>query len=158
MEDLGRRRPPTGLARLLFRIPVRLCRMGLGRLLGGRFLLINHVGRVSGRMRQVVVEVVEHDARDGSYVVASGFGPNADWYRNVLRTPQVTVQVRGRTFPATAVALPAEEGAELMARYAPRHPVAARQLARFMGFAVYGSAADYREVGRRIPFLRFTPR
>ncbi|MCP3798064.1 hypothetical protein NLX83_02220 [Allokutzneria sp. A3M-2-11 16] len=58
----------------------------------------------------------------------------------------------------TAVPLSTEEGGEVMARYAPRHPGAARNLMRFMGFRVDGSVEDYREVGQRLPFLRFAPR
>ncbi|TDC06909.1 nitroreductase family deazaflavin-dependent oxidoreductase, partial [Nonomuraea longispora] len=38
----------------------------------------------------------------------------------------------------------------------PRHPAAARQLCKIMGFEVDGSVADYLEVGRHIPFVRFT--
>ncbi len=31
------------------------------------------------------------------------------------------------------------------------------KLVRFMGFAVDGSEADYRLVGRELPFVRFVP-
>jgi hypothetical protein len=65
--------PPTGLSRLLFRIPIHLYRLGLGWPLGSRLLLLNHVGRVSGQPRRVVLEVVAHDRTDCSYVVASGW-------------------------------------------------------------------------------------
>lgn len=158
MRTTGRPQPPTGLARLLFRLPVHLYRMRLGWLLGGRFLLINHVGRVSGRARQAVIEVVEHDRDSDSYLVASGFGERADWYRNVLAAPDVTIQVGARRLAARAVPLSKEDSAEVMARYASRHPVAARKLCRFMGFAVDGSEADFRGVGHQIPFLRLSPR
>ncbi|MCU7730981.1 hypothetical protein ODJ79_45320 [Actinoplanes sp. KI2] len=43
-----------------------------------------------------------------------------------------------------------------MARYAARHPTAGRRLCKLMGFAVDGSAEDYRAVARHIPFVRFT--
>ncbi|MFC7302933.1 nitroreductase family deazaflavin-dependent oxidoreductase [Streptomyces monticola] len=158
MHITGRPAPPTGLRRLLFRAPVHLYRLRLGRLLGGRFLLLHHIGRVSGKLRQVVVEVVEHDRVTGAYIVCSGFGPRADWYRNLLAAPDVTIQVGARVLPVTAHPLGADEGAEFMARYAPRHPRAARRLCRFMGFAVDGSEADYRAVGRELPFVRLTPR
>ncbi|MEV1174935.1 nitroreductase family deazaflavin-dependent oxidoreductase [Nonomuraea sp. NPDC049784] len=155
MEIVKRPGPPTGVSRLLWRLPIHLYWLGLGRLMGGRVMLLNHVGRVSGRPRQAVVEVVEHGER--GYVAASGFGTRADWYRNVMKAPDVTIQVGGRTLPVRAVPLQREEGAELMTRYAPRHPAAARRLCKIMGFAVDGSVADYREVGRHIPFVLFTP-
>lgn len=157
MRSVGRKPPPTGPARLLFRLPIHLYRLGLGRFLGGRFLLLHHRGRVSGKPRQVVLEVVDHDHRaNNTYTVASGFGDKADWYRNVLADPEVGIQVAAVRGTATAAPLGIEEGAEVMARYAGRHRAAAKKLCGFMGFEVDGSAEDYREVGRHIPFVRFT--
>ncbi|SFQ04009.1 deazaflavin-dependent oxidoreductase, nitroreductase family [Amycolatopsis arida] len=158
MEIIKDRRPPTGLGRLLFRLPIHLYRLGLGWLLGDRFLLLTHVGRVSGRTRRTVIEVIEHDPRAGDYVVCSGYGPRADWYRNVLTTPEVTIQVGRHVLPATAVPLGEEEGGETMARYARHHPWTARRLVRVLGFAVDGSPEDYRAVGRHLPFVRLRPR
>ena len=85
--------PPSGVSRALFRAPIYLYRLGLGWLFGKRILLLNHIGRVSGTQRQVILEVVEHDPTNGSFVVASGWGPTAAWYRNILHTPEVSVQV-----------------------------------------------------------------
>ncbi|MGW0824493.1 nitroreductase family deazaflavin-dependent oxidoreductase [Streptomyces sp. NPDC002845] len=159
MEIVKRVRPPTGVKRLLFRLPIHLYRMGLGWLFGRRIMLVNHIGRATGKRRQVILEVVDHDADEGSYVVASGWGPTAAWYRNVLHTPDVTIQVGRRTMPVRGVPLPADEGAEIFARYAARHRVAAKLLLpRLMGFSVDGSEADFRSVGERIPFVRFIPR
>jgi len=156
MEIIDRPPPPTGVRRLLWRLPIWLYRLHLGRLTGGRLMLLRHTGRVTGRPRLAVIEVVRRDA--GGYVAASGFGPRADWYRNIRQTPEVTLTVGARVIPATATPLTAEEGAELMATYAPRHPALARRLCRIMGFHVDGGDADYREAGAHIPFVRFTPR
>jgi deazaflavin-dependent nitroreductase family protein len=157
VRSAGRPDPPTGLRRLLFRLPIHAYRVGLGGLFGRRFLLLHHIGRVSGTPRRVVLEVVEHDRADDSYVVASGFGARADWYRNVLAHPEVRIQVGWRTMPARAQPLTPEDGGEFMARYAPRHPRIAGRLVRFMGFEVDGSVSDYREIGRAIPFVRLVP-
>lgn len=152
-------RPPSGTSRALFRAPIYLYRLGLGWLFGKRILLLNHIGRVSGKRRQVVLELVEHDRTDGSFVVASGWGSTAAWYRNILHTPQVSIQVARRTIPVTAVPLTAEQGAEIFARYAARHRAAARYLLpRLMGFSVDGSEADFRAVGQRMPFVRLAIR
>jgi deazaflavin-dependent oxidoreductase (nitroreductase family) len=122
-------------------------------------MLLNHVGRVSGKQRATVLEVVAHDRADDSFVVASGWGPTAAWYRNVIHTPDVSIRVGRRTILATAVPLPADEGADIFAKYAARHrTVATRLLPRLMGFAVDGSDADFRAVGQRMPFVRFVPR
>ena len=111
--------PPTGLTRFLFRIPIHIYRLRLGWLFGGRLLLLNHIGRVSGKPRQTILEVAERDG--DSYVVASGWGLTAAWYRNILHTPDVTIQVGRRTIPVTAVPLDKEEGAKVFVRYGSRH-------------------------------------
>ena len=149
--------PPAGLTRFLFRIPIHLYRLRLGWLFGSRLLLLNHIGRVSGKPRQTILEVAEHDG--DSYVVASGWGPTAAWYRNIVHTPDVTIQVGTRTIPVTAMPLDKDEGAQVFMRYGSRHRTAAKYvLPRVLGFCVDGSDADFRAVGQQLPFIRFVPR
>ena len=149
--------PPAGLTRSLFRIPIHLYRLRLGWLFGSRLLLLNHIGRVSGKPRQTILEVAEHDG--DSYVVASGWGPTAAWYRNIVHTPDVTIQVGTRTIPVTAIPLDKDEGAQVFVRYGSRHRTAAKYvLPRVLGFSVDGSDADFRAVGQQLPFIRFVPR
>lgn len=151
--------PPSGVSRALFRAPIYLYQLGLGWLFGKRILLLNHIGRVSGTQRQAILEVVEHDPTDGSFVVASGWGPTAAWYRNILHTPEVSIQVGRRTIPVTAVPLTTDQGAGIFARYAARHRTAATYLLpRLTGFSVDGSEADFRAVGQRMPFVRLATR
>ncbi|MFC7549171.1 nitroreductase family deazaflavin-dependent oxidoreductase [Plantactinospora sp. GCM10030261] len=147
--------PPAGMRRLLFRLPVYVYRVGLGAVLGRRFLYLVHTGRVSGRRRDVVIETVGREG--GRYQVCSGFGTSAQWYRNIRHNPDVAIQVGRHRARATAVLLDTARGADLMARYASRHPTLARRLCTVMGFEVDGSEADFREVGRRVPFVEFVP-
>lgn len=156
----SQREPPSGLRRLFFRLPIWLYRLHLGRLLGERMLLLSHVGRKSGKVRQAVLEVVEHDAGTDTFYVASGFGARSDWYQNVLHTPDVVIQVGGRTLPVTAVPLTPEQSGDMLVDYARRHPTAAKTLSqRVMGIDVDGSDARYREIGRKyVPFVAFRPR
>ena len=157
MKVVKKVQPPAGLTRFLFRIPIQLYRLRLGWLFGRRLLLLNHIGRVSGKPRQTVLEVAEHDG--DSYVVASGWGPTAAWYRNILHTPDVTIQVGTRTIPATAIPLDKEQGAQVFVRYGSRHRTAAKYvLPRMLGFSVDGSDADFHAVGQQLPFVRFVPR
>ncbi|GAA1408646.1 nitroreductase family deazaflavin-dependent oxidoreductase [Catellatospora coxensis] len=144
-------RRPTGLRRALLRAPILLYRVGLGRLLGSRFVLINHTGRRTGIPRQTVVEVVDCSA--GSLTVAAGFGPRSDWYRNLLARPAASIVWGGRSAAVTAAPLPAEQAAQAMLRYARRHPRAARGLAGVMGYQVDGTDSDYLELGRRLRML-----
>ncbi|MCO6450833.1 MAG: nitroreductase family deazaflavin-dependent oxidoreductase [Caldilineales bacterium] len=146
-------KPPSGLTRILFRLPIYLYKIGLGGLLGGRFLLLNHAGRKSGLPRQTVVEVVRHDAPNDTYIIASGFGEGSQWFQNLMHTPAATIQVGRRRMSAHARRLSSDEGAAEMADYAQRNPKAARTLAGYMGFEVDGSEAGYRQLGEQLPFV-----
>ena len=124
--------PPQGIARWLSRFPLWLYRFRLGFLLGNRFLMLTHTGRKSGLARQTVLEVVRHDDLTDSYVVASGWGEQSNWFRNILKTPQVTLTVGFRRLEALAVRL-SPQGAEHEFRdYARRHPRAFRALSSAM--------------------------
>jgi deazaflavin-dependent oxidoreductase (nitroreductase family) len=147
---------PSGVRRLLFRAPILLYRAGLGGLLGSRFVLIEHVGRRTGTVHNTVVEVVRRD--NDEVTVAAGFGPGSDWYRNLLIHPDATIQIGSRRLPVTAQPVPESARAAAMLDYARRHRHAAPRLARFMGFTIDGTDADFEAVGRALHMLRFTPR
>ncbi|BDZ42246.1 hypothetical protein GCM10025865_15450 [Paraoerskovia sediminicola] len=74
--------------RWVVRAPIHLYRLGLGRVLGDRMLLLEHRGRSSGLLREVVLEVVDRPSAGVMQVVA-GLGPTSQWYRNVLADPRV---------------------------------------------------------------------
>ncbi|GAA1104032.1 nitroreductase family deazaflavin-dependent oxidoreductase [Nocardiopsis composta] len=152
-----RRCRPNGLERHRHRLPVHLYRWRLGWLLGGRFLLLAHVARRSGRVLRTVVEVVEHDPASGAYVVCSGFGERADWYRNLRVRPRASVLVGLRRFQAEACFPDPDEGAALMARYAERHPRAAGAPAGCAAAGAAVPAEEYRRLGRCLPFVRLVP-
>ncbi|WP_328769816.1 nitroreductase family deazaflavin-dependent oxidoreductase [Streptomyces sp. NBC_00286] len=155
-RDTAPRRPqlPTGWRRLAVRLPILLFRVGLGPLFGKRLLLLHHVGRFSGLDRRVILEVVSHDPADASWTVASGFGPKADWYQNLRRQPKTLIQSGNRLHAVAAHFLSRDEGAEIMAGYARRHPRTARRLCAFMGLPADGGEASFREAGRAVPFVR----
>ena len=149
--------PPRGLARLGWRAPIWFYRLGLGGLLGERFLLLNHTGRKSGQLRQAVLEVVSHDAKTGTYVVASGFGEKSDWYQNVMVHPKITIQVGQKRMAALARRLPLEQASEVMLDYNRRHPTALRTLAGILGYRTDGSDADVRFFAGAIPIIALEP-
>src|SRR5690606_23796513 len=130
--------PPSGLKRLVLRIPVLFFTARLGWLLGERFLMLTHTGRRSGKRYQTVVEVVRHDREADTYFVVSGWGERADWYRNIVKTPQVTVRVGGRRFEGTAVPLPEKESDAELRKYAQAHRRLAPALLRLIGYGTTG--------------------
>ncbi|MFE0099896.1 nitroreductase family deazaflavin-dependent oxidoreductase [Streptomyces sp. NPDC059009] len=153
-DGVRRPEPLTGWQRAVARLPIHAYRLGLGPLFGNRLLLLVHTGRRSGAPRRVVIEVVAHDPEHRTWTVASGFGPRAQWYQNLRHTPRATIQTGRRYRAVTAHFLSPEEGGEVMAAYAPRHPRAARVLCGYMGFETDGTTESFRAAGRRIPFVR----
>lgn len=108
--------------RWFVRAPIWLYRARLGFVFGTRLLMLEHTGRTSRLRRYVVLEIVDHPAPE-RYVVVSGFGDSAHWFRNIEANPQVRVRLRSRR-PAPAVASRLEEGdsAASLGRYARAHP------------------------------------
>ena len=138
--------PPEGLSRLLYRTPIYVYRIGFGWLFGSRLMLLNHVGRVSGKPGQTILEVAARDPADGSFIVGSGWGPTAAWYRNVLRTPDVSIQVGRHTILVTAVPLTEDGGSRNSSHGMRARHRAGGQSSSFRGVRFFG-----RRVGGRLP-------
>jgi deazaflavin-dependent oxidoreductase (nitroreductase family) len=156
-EKISDPQPPRGLARLAFRTPIWLYRLHLGWSLGKRFLLLTHTGRKSGLPRQVVLEVVDHDPLTNVYYVSSGWGKKSDWYQNILKTPQVRLQVGAKSWTALAEVLAPEAAEQVVLNYGRKHPALLSELARVMGYKLDGSEADMRALGHLVPVVAFTP-
>jgi deazaflavin-dependent oxidoreductase (nitroreductase family) len=124
-------RPPSRLAALgarvlrsrpLMRAPIWIYQARAGAILGSRLLMLEHTGRKSGLRRYVVLEVVDHPTPD-SYVVASGFGETAQWFRNVKANSRVRIYTGSHApRPATARVLTQQEADRALGAYASAHP------------------------------------
>lgn len=151
--------PRTRMQRAVHRAPIALFRIGLGGLFGRRLLLLTHTGRRTGASRQVVLEVVGR--HEDGYLVASGYGSRAQWYRNVLAEPHVRFRIGRCTHAGGARPLPSEQSGHHLAEYARRHPRTAAALMRTVGQDVDGSPASYRRVGADpdtgVPLVVLTP-
>jgi len=147
--------PPRGLSRALFRLPILIFRARLGWLLGGHFIELTHVGRVTGLPRQTVLEIIRHDKDTGTYFVVSGWGEKSDWFRNVQKTPEVMIQVGHRQLEAVAERMPLEEAEREILNYARRYPRLLRVLARMIGYKVEDTEEDYRALAKLVPIVAF---
>lgn len=104
------------------RAPIWIYKLRAGALFGSRLLLLGHRGRNSGARRYAVLEVIDHPAPN-SYVVASGFGRKAQWFRNIQADPRVRVYVGSHApAPATARVLDQQQADRTLADYRRRHP------------------------------------
>jgi deazaflavin-dependent oxidoreductase (nitroreductase family) len=139
------------MGRAFARAPIYFYRFGLGRLLGNRFVMIEHIGRVSGLPRQTVLEVIRRD--DDSIDVAAAWGPKSDWFRNIIADPSVLVSSgRRRSVPATASMLRVDAATGVFAEYAVEHQTAARTLGRTLEL----DFADPAKVASAVPIVRLT--
>lgn len=154
--------PPVPLwLRVAFRLPERLYRHDLGWLLGRRFLRLAHVGRRSGKRHAVVLEVVGFDPRIPEYVVVSGFGPGADWLRNLEANGAATVTLGRSTFPAEARRLGTDEAVAVFAAYERRNrvigPILRRVLSWLLRWPYDGSPAARRRMVEQLPLIALRP-
>ena len=69
-------------------------------MLGRTFLMLVHVGRKSGQPHDMVAMVLADDPDTGEVVIFSGWGPDADWLRNLHAGPAREVRIaRDRFVP-----------------------------------------------------------
>lgn len=156
IKDWNFRQKPTGVWKRLLRLPVYLYRARLGFLMGQRVLLLTHRGRVSGRDYQTPMEVVDHDHETGEYIVCSGTGPDADWYRNIAVRPTEQVQVRNQRWRPRQRLLDQQEAAHRFARYERHHPRIAKRLLRSMGNRYDGTDAGRFVMVAKMPMVAFS--
>jgi len=111
---------------------------------GGRMLLLDHVGAKSGTKRTSPLLYV----KDGTDVVVvaskGGYPKHPAWYHNLMANPDTTAQIGTERRPVHARVANPEERARLW-------PVVVKS---------YGGYADYQErsKGREIPLVILEPR
>ncbi|MFH1523614.1 MAG: nitroreductase family deazaflavin-dependent oxidoreductase [Chloroflexota bacterium] len=149
--------PPRGIGRLAFRLPLWLYRLGLGGLLGKRFVCLTHTGRKSGKPRQTVLEVVRYDSATGTCIVAAGFSERSDWVRNVTHNPHIVFTVGKNRRAGLAERLDPETAGNELSKYSHRYPLAWKELVRFMGYQLNGNEQDIHALGGMIPMFAFKP-
>jgi deazaflavin-dependent oxidoreductase (nitroreductase family) len=114
-------------SRPLMRAPIWIYKARAGSVLGSRLLMLEHIGRKSGERRYVVLEVLDHPTPD-TYLIASGFGEKAQWFRNVRANPRVRLFTGSRApAPATARILTQAEADRALDAYISRRPGAWEQ-------------------------------
>jgi deazaflavin-dependent oxidoreductase (nitroreductase family) len=76
--------------------------IGLGPLVGRLVLLLTTTGRKSGLPR---VTALQYEEVDGAIYLGSSKGTHADWFKNLVANPSVTVRVKSRQFSGQAQAV-----------------------------------------------------
>lgn len=152
-----------GFLSWVFRTPIPLFHLGLGRLFGKRVMLLTHIGRRSGLRRETLLEVVKYRNDGPEVVVANGFGPGSDWVRNIEAKPEkVEVTLGSRHFPADHRFLGEQEAVDVVKDYEHRNrfiaPIVRKGFSWLLGWRYCGSDEDRRRFVQQIPLIAFRAR
>ena len=90
---------PSGrVMQMVYKSPIWLYRLGLGPLVGRLFMILTTTGRKSGLPRRTAIEF--HQRHGRKYVMVGWTAAN--WYKNILTNPLVTIQTAWGTEHARA--------------------------------------------------------
>ena len=155
LKKIGEPAPPKGLKLKLFRAPLYLYRFKLGFLLGERFIRLKHLGRVSGDLKETVIEVIDQDKSNSKILSASGFGEKSQWFKNVSVNNSVFVTLKNTEYKAVARVLSPDEATAVLLKYAKAHPKSIKGVARLCGYEMDGSKQDVIEFSKIIKIVEF---
>jgi F420H(2)-dependent quinone reductase len=102
---------------------IRATRGRIGTQLGTQSILIlNTVGRKSGQPRSIPIAYFFYEGR--YLIVESNWGRDnhADWYFNIQKQPQVSIEVKGKLIKAVAKFAEGEEYVRLWEYLTRKHP------------------------------------
>ncbi len=89
---------------------------------GRALLLLTTTGARTGRKRTTPMMFVPDGDRLLVMPSNAGAPKHPDWYHNLRAHPEVTVEVAGETYPATAIVTEGEERDRLFAEVASKYP------------------------------------
>ncbi len=156
LTDLTPLDGPGPIFRWVFKYPIGVYRLGLGRFIGDKVLLLTTTGRKTGKRRVTPMEY-SYDPASDTYRVMAGWGGHTDWYRNARTNPQVHVQVGTRSVDAVAEPMSEDEVGQLLADITRLNPGSQKIWSRWAGHQVDGSEASLREAARYFPSFRLRP-
>jgi deazaflavin-dependent oxidoreductase (nitroreductase family) len=132
---------PGRLRRLLFRLPLMLERVAgrwperlLTTAIGVPWIVLETVGRRSGRIHPVVLDIVGHDRGRDVYYIQPAYGRGSNWVRNVCATPAIRARVRDRWLHVRVRDATGQEGAEVVLAFVRTHPLYARIILWFVRY------------------------
>lgn len=79
-----------------------------GQVRKGKYPVVTHVGRTSGRSYQTPLDAFPTDT---GYVLVARYGPNSDWVRNILAAGTATLRVDGVDHPLDSPRLVSQDTA-----------------------------------------------
>ena len=151
----GEQRPPAFMLPFM-KMPLILYRLGLGGLLGKRFMLLTHQGRRSGKVYRTVLAVLRFDKKSREIQAVSPWSAS-NWYRNIQATPALEVETAGVRYTPVQGDLSPEEIASLFIEFRKEHPIFSRLIARIPGWKIDSTYDEFLILARTLRGVSFHP-
>ncbi len=151
----GGRRPPAFMLPFM-KLPLILYRLGLGGLLGRRFVLLTHRGRRSGKVYRTVLAVLCFDETTREISVVSPWS-ESQWYHNIQAAPALEVETAGVRYAPAQRDLSPEEIAALFITFRKAHPLFSRLVARIPGWKIEATYAEFLALAQTLRGVAFRP-
>ena len=149
-------RPPAFMIPIL-KLPLLLYRMGLGWLFGHRFMLLTHLGRRTGKVRQTVLAVLWFDPKTREIMAISAWSAS-EWYKNILTSPALQLETGFTRYVPVHRSLSSVEIARLFEDYRRKHPIFSRIVCRIPGWQWNSSHEELLELANTLRGVAFRPK
>jgi deazaflavin-dependent oxidoreductase (nitroreductase family) len=117
----------------ILKLPVILYRLGMGCLLGHRFMYLKHLGRRSGKVRGTVLAVLRFDPSTSEIMAVSAWSAS-DWHKNIQAAPALQVETGFTCYVPLSRSLTSDEIAALFEEYRRKRPIFSRIVCRIPGW------------------------
>ena len=153
---------PPALMIPFMKLPLILYRLGLGWMLGKRFMHLTHVGRRSGKVYHTVLAVLRFDEQSLEMFAVSPWS-ESNWYQNIQAAPALEVETgdirRGRVrYAPVQRNLTPEEIADALIAFRKQYPIFSRMVARIPGWKIDASYEEFLELARTLRGVAFQPK
>jgi deazaflavin-dependent oxidoreductase (nitroreductase family) len=123
--------------------------------MGRLVLVLTTTGRKTGKPHSIGLQ---YELIDDRYYVGAADGEHADWYRNILHSPKVSIQVGKKSIEATASTVDdPDQICDYLEMRLKRHPLMIRTILRIDGTAGKIDRAALLEYSRKIRLVILTP-
>jgi len=146
---------PKPIIKLIHYPPQFFYAIGLGRILGRFVLLLITIGRSTGKRR---VTPLQYEEIDGKIYLGSSFGKKADWVKNILKNPQVVVQLKANKFNGIASII--DDSAKIVAFLKirlERHPKMIGRILRAEGLSIPPSLEELESYAKGMVIVVIVP-
>lgn len=142
---------PRWVFRLMSFIPRTLFRLGMGRLLPGKLLLLETIGRKTGKRHQTPVQ---YERVGTKLYLGSARGELADWYKNATANSTIRYNLGDgfRTATARAITEPGEILDYLRLRL-ERHPAMMSRILALEGIPADPTSPKLAEYAQKLALL-----